>query len=274
MKKKILYILGLMLLSSAVVFNSCEEKDDYNYDDIEPVIFSISGPDAATAHGNENYPVKYSVAHRGGSTYNWEVAGDHSGTVVPDEEDQSIAYITFDQSSVNTAATITVTETTAGGKVSEPFSKDIDLAAFCPYPMEEYVGDYTGTAPGDHAPTVELVAEEGLNVIRAKGLAYFVPNSWGENWVEGDGSCVLEFGCGDVVTIHPQWIGDTDFPDTYGIAGSGTVDPDAKTITLDYDVSYGWDGTSGAGGASISTVLTLDGKVLHQDVKVVPNPKK
>lgn len=274
MKNKILYILGLMLLSSLVVFNSCEEKDDYNYDNIEPVIFSISGPNPATAHGNDSYPFEYTVAHRGGSTYNWEIGGDHNGTAVLDEEDPSIAYITFDQSSVNTAATITVTETTAGGKVSEPFSMDVDLLAFCPYPMEDYVGDYTGTAPGNHAPTVEMVAEEGLNVIRAKGLAYFVPNTWGENWVTGDGSAVLEFGCGDVVNIYPQWIGDTDYPDSYGIAGSGTVDTDAKTITLNYDVSYGWSGTSGTVGASISTVLTLDGKILHQEVKVVPNPKK
>ncbi len=274
MKKKILYILGLMLLSSAVVFNSCEEKDDYNYDDIEPVVFAISGPNPATAHGNENYPSKYSVAHRGGSTYNWEVGGDHSGTVALDEDDPSIAYITFDQSSEDTEATITVTETTQGGIVSEPFSMDVDLLAFCPYPMEDYIGNYTGTAEGEHAPTVEFVAEEGLNVIRAKGLAYFVPNSWGENWIEGDGSCVLEFGCGDVVNIYPQWIGDTDYPDSYGIEGTGTVDPDAKTITLDYVVSYGWSGGTGTEAAVISTVLTLDGKVLNKEVKSVPNPKK
>ena len=140
--------------------------------------------------------------------------------------------------------------------------------------MGDFVGNYSGTSAGNHAPTVELVAEHGLNVIRAKGLAYFVPNSWGENWVKGDGSCVLEFGCGDVVTIYPQWIGDTDYPDSYGIDGTGTVDVANKVINLDYTVYYGWSGGSGSTAAEISTTLTLGGKVIKSVVKVVENPKR
>ena len=121
MKSKLSYIIVLLLGVMAITFNSCEEKDDYNYNNIEPAIFAISGPDPATAHGNTDFPVTYTVPYRGGSTYSWVVEGNNGGTVVQDETFPSIAYITFDQSSTPTSATITVTETTVGGKSSEPF---------------------------------------------------------------------------------------------------------------------------------------------------------
>ena len=273
MKSNFSYLIVLLLGVIAITFNSCDEKDDYNYNNIEPVIFNISGPSPATAHGNTEFPVTYTVPYRGGSSFNWTIGGN-GGTFVQDEVFPSIVYVTFNQSSTPTSATITVTETTMGGKTSEPFSIDVALLGFCPYEMNDFIGDYTGTAPGDHAPTVEMVAEHGLNVIRAKGLAFFVPDSWGENWVKGDGSCVLEFGCGDIINIYPQWIGDTDYPDAYGIEGTVSVDVDNKVINLDYTVYYGWSGTSGSEAAEISTTLTLDGKMIKQTVKRIEKPNR
>jgi hypothetical protein len=264
MKNKISYFIVLLLSAMAVTFYACEDKDDYNYNNIEPIIFSIAGPDVATAHGVADFPSRYTVPERGGSTYNWQVGG-HGGSIVQDETFPSIAYITFNQSSTNTTATITVTETTLGGKTSEPFTRSVSLQAFCPYNMSEWAGDYSGTMAGYHAPTVVLEPVVGLNLMKVKGLAYFVPNAWGEAWVKGDGSCIMEFSCGDVVTIKRQWIGDSDYPDVYGIMGSGTVDPVNKVINLSYHVYYSFTATGGTSAyGAINTVLTLDGKILSQ----------
>lgn len=258
MKNKIPYFIVMLLGVMAVTFFACEEKEDYDFNAIEPAILAISGPAIATAHGNTTFPTRYTVPHRGGSTYDWQI-GAPGGTVVLDPVSPSIAHITFNQSSVNTTATITVTETTMGGKVSAPFSRTITLNAFCPYNMTTWAGNYSGTRPTRHGPSVVLLPEPGLNLMRVRNLAWFVPNSWGENWVTGDGSCVMEFSCGNVVTILPQAIGNTDYPDRYGIRGSGTVDPATMTITLTYEVFYGWTGnpaTSVSAVGPISTVLT------------------
>lgn len=261
---------GVLLISTLILaLSSCEEEVVYDFDGIEPIIFDIAGDAVATAHGNENYPFTYSVPHRGGSSYVWAVGGETGGKVVQDESYPSIAYITFNQSSTPTSAVVTVIETTSGGKVSEPFSKDIRLQPFCPYNMDEYVGNYYGTSPGAHAPIVKFEAVDGLNVIRVYDLAYFI-DLGGEIWIEGDGSCLIEFGCGDIVTIPPQWIGDTNYPDAYGIYGDGTFNPETKTISLNYTICFGWTGSSGVVYAEISTVLTKDGKALDSTVKVSP----
>jgi hypothetical protein len=133
------------------------------------------------------------------------------------------------------------------------FETTVRAVRFCDYPMEEYVGNWTGTS-GSHSETV--VAELGTeyNTIKVYGLADFVTSSWGESWVEGDGSCLMTFSCGDVVTIERQWIGDSDYPDSYYIEGSGTLDPEAKTITLVYEVFYTGDSVDG-----LETVLSLGG---------------
>lgn len=251
MKIKISYIIVLLLGVMAMAFNSCEEKDDYNYDNIEPKIFAIVGDNVVAASGLTEFPTTYTVAHRGGSTYAWTIGG-HGGTYVVDSELPNRVYVTFNQSSDTTAATITVVETTQGGKSSEPFTKNIVLTPFCPYDMSEFEGNWTGTST-DHDAVLVAEATGNLNEIRMSGLAGFVNFDWGENWTAGDGSCVMVFKCGGVVEIPNQWIGDTDYPDIYRIEGGGTYDEVAGTITLDYEVFYD-NGGSSAG--SISTVLT------------------
>lgn len=276
MKSKLYFWVILILSTLTIALSSCEEEIVYDYDNIEPIIFDIAGDAVATAHGNETYPFKYSVPQRGGSSYVWVVGGAVGGKVVQDETYPSIAYITFNHSSVPTSAVVTVIETTSGKRVSEPFSKEIGLQGFCPYNMGEYEGNYYGTAPGAHAPLVEFEVAEGLNVIRVHDLAYFVGNSWGESWTEGDGSCLIEFSCGNIVTIANQWIGKSDYvgesesDSDYGIEGTGTFNPDTKTITLDYVVYYGWTGTGAGGSEAISTILTKDAKKLSSNVKINP----
>lgn len=139
----------------------------------------------------------------------------------------------------------------------------ITMQRLCVYPMDDLAGDYTGTSPY-HAPTITMETTDNPNELRVYGLGYFVPTYWGENWTSGDGSCLMEFACGDIITIRPQWIGDSDFPDVYGIIGDGTVDVAGKVITLNWELFYGWDGSTGTTVYDVkTTTLTLNGKMLE-----------
>jgi len=264
--RNIIFLFILALGGLSLLFAGCEEEDNYNYDNITPkLIGGISGPKVATASGSSAY--NYSVLHRGGSTYQWNVTGNDA-TIEQDSEVPSRATITWAQSSVDAQAVLTVTETTLGGKTASA-SDTVDLMAFCPYPVEDYAGDWTGTT-ADHADPVVIEAGENPNQVIVHGLAEFVNTAWGESWTEGDGSCVMEFKCGDVVTISNQWIGDTDYPDVYYIEGTGSVDPEAMTITLDYEVFYaGGD----ASAAEISTTLTLGGAKKQAQQSFVKNKR-
>jgi hypothetical protein len=257
MKIRSINILSLIMIGFVYLLGSCEEKDDYNFSDIEPVIFSITGPSPVPAHGLTDFPFRYHVPHRGGSTFEWSVSSilGRSATIVLDDEYSSIAYITFDQSSVEDLATISVTETTMGGKKSPVFTRDIVLDPFCPYDMDELVGEWTGTS-GAHDPVLTASTTINLNQLAWEGLAGFVNFSWGENWTSGGGIAIMDFSCGDVVTIPNQKIGETDYPDVYRMEGEGTFDPETKTITLTYEVFYA-DGAASAG--EFTTVLTKDG---------------
>jgi len=267
MKIKSLNFLGLVLLGLMIVFSSCEEKEEYDFNAIEPIVNAISGPDMVAAHGVTEFPYRYTVPHRGGSTFAWTVTSPAGNSViVKDNEYESIAFITFPQSSDTSYAVITVVETTMGGISSPPASRNIVLTPFCPYDMNALAGNWVGSAPSNDEVLVASTTGE-LNELVVRGLAGFVNFAWGENWTEGDGSALLEFSCGDLIDIKPQWIGDSDFPDVYGIIGSGTIDPVNQVMTLTYEVYWGWTGTSGNSALGvIETVLTRDGKVLSSKV--------
>jgi len=267
MKIKFLNILGLVLLGLMIMLSSCKDKDDYDYNAIEPIVNAISGPGMVAAHGLPEFPYKYTVPHRGGSTFAWTVTSPAgTSTIVKDPEYESIVYITFPQSSDTTYATITVVETTMGGKSSPPLSRNIVLTPFCPYDMEALTGNWVGTS-GANDDVLIATTTGKLNELVVKGLAGFVNFAWGENWTRGDGSALLEFSCGDLINIPPQWIGDSDYPDVYGIQGSGTIDAANQIMTLRYEVYWGWTGSSGNSAlGEIETVLTRSGKVLSSRV--------
>lgn len=252
--KNILFLSSLVFIALGFILTSCEEEDEYNFKQIEPILIGgISGPTTATA--NEITLYKYSVVHRGGSTYEWNVDGNDAEIITDSLDVPSAVLIIYGQESESKEVELSVTETTYGGKTASA-SDTITLEPFCPYPVEDYAGDWTGTS-GAHSDPVVIEEGDDPNVVIVHGLADFVNSSWGENWVEGDGSCEMEFKCGDIVEIPFQWIGDTDYPDEYWIEGEGTVDTDAKVIDLTYEVFYA------AGGASadvIETTLELNGK--------------
>jgi hypothetical protein len=254
MKKTIFF--AFIIMAVVQVFNSCTTppieaaQEAYDYNAIQPkVLNGITGADVV----NQTFTINYTIGYyRGGSTWNWSVEG---ATLVSVSEDTRIATVEFPNAGT---AKVIVTETTMGGVTSEPATKEVTVQRFCPYDMAALEGDYTGTEPDTHGPTVTTKQTSTLNELRVYNLAWFVPNAWGENWVTGDGSCIMKFSCGEEVVIEPQWIGDSDYPDVYGIKGSGTFDPSTKTITLTYDVAYGWNGSDGSWNGPWTTTLTFN----------------
>ncbi len=260
MKNKILASISFLVVI-AFMFSACEKppveeaNEEYDYNNIVPVVVAIAGPSAVAAHGLSEFPYTYSAPARGGSSWAWTVttlSGTGSAEITL-EENGRIAKINFPQRSVVDTATISVIETTMGGISSVAKTLKVALEAFCPYLWADYAGNYTGTS-GAHSDPVVFTATPDLNHFKVDGLADFVYSSWGETWTSGDGSCIGSFSCGDVFTILKQWVGDSDFPDVYLIEGSGTVDPATKTITLTWEVFY-----TGSSQSGLTTVLTKSG---------------
>ncbi len=246
MKLKTLNIFSLMLMGVLVMLSSCEKEDDYNFDAIEPIIFSMDGPPLLAAHGLPEFPEKYSVAHRGGSSFDWTLGG-HGGTYVVDDDFESIIYVTWNQSDADTEGTITVTETTAGGVTSDPFTYTVTLTAFCPEVMDTWGGDWVShnflgeTDYGYEDVEVEVVGT-ALNTLKLNAFFDWVTvGFWEENWIPGEGNegnAIIEFDCGNTVKIDSQLLGVTYEWGPYWLWGEGTFDPDTKTIVLNY--SIGW----------------------------------
>lgn len=256
--KKIIIGLSAIVFMGVLIISSCTTppieaaQEAYDYNAIQPKVLSVVGPDVVT----QTFTIEYTIGyHRGGSTWNWSA---DEATIVSVSEDTRVASIKFEAFPSDEFATITVSETTMGGVTSEPVSKEVQVQRFCPYEMAAFEGNYTGTEPDTHGPTVIMEQTSSLNQLKVYNLAWFVPNAWGENWADGDGSCLMDFSCGEIVVIEPQWIGDSDYPDVYGIKGSGTFNPDTKTITLTYDVAYGWNGSDGTWNGPWTTTLTLN----------------
>lgn len=254
---KAIKYFSILLLSvvvlSLTMFSGCSD-DDYDFNAIEPLIISMTGPEMVAAHGLTAFPSTYSIPHRGGSTFEWTVTSPAGNSViVPDTKFPSIVNITFPQSSDTSSAIISVVETTMGGKKSPAFTKSIVLTPFCPYDMDALVGNWSGTSANNDDPLI-AIKTLNLNELIVKGLAGFINFSWGETWTVGDGSCLLKFSCGGLITIERQKLGETDYPDTYFIEGSGTFDPVNVTMTLTYVVYY-----TGGNTSPITTTLSRSG---------------
>ena len=138
--KNIFKILSILLLVAAVL-GACKKSDveksqeAYDYNTIEPIIFSIAGPTITAASGLA--PVTYMATPRGGSTYKWEVIGH--GAAINVLNPSYNAEITFDQSDDDKDVQVKCIETTSGGKVSETFTLrgcyGRDGTLTCPKPL-------------------------------------------------------------------------------------------------------------------------------------------
>lgn len=126
---------------------------------------------------------------------------------------------------------------------------------YCPFVAADLVGDYNGT--GSAHANIVTIALEGTDQLRIFELGEFIQSAWGENWTDGDGSCVVDIAPDGIITIPAQWIGDTDYPDVYGIEGSGVFTTCTGAIELNYQIYYGWDGSAGTLAADETTILTM-----------------
>ncbi|MGM0377903.1 MAG: hypothetical protein ACQEQ0_14120, partial [Bacteroidota bacterium] len=117
-------------------------QEAYDYNAIVPkVLGEIEGPDVAIQTFTAQYTIGY---HRGGSTWNWSA---DEATVVSVSEDTRVATVEFGTYPSDGYATVTVTETTMGGITSEPVSKDVKVAKYCPLPngVNDLEGSWAGT---------------------------------------------------------------------------------------------------------------------------------
>ena len=266
--QKILIFIFIGLLFGV---NSCkEDKDLFLYDGPNYVSFIDAASDYTAIGGEENvFPLEVGVTTADASkTYTIEIDTDASTGIegthfTLDSKEVSIASGEY----VGTANITPIFEALPDDGISITFNlvnladtadftirtHTMVIGKFCA--VEDFSGNYTGTH-GAHASTVVIESTGIANEYRVYGLAEFVPRDWGENWIAGDGSSVMSFKCANVASIPDQWIGDTDYPDTYFIYdATGAYDEDANTLSLTYSITY---------AGEITTVLTRDGKSTTQ----------
>jgi hypothetical protein len=199
MKIKSISILGTVLIGLVVAFSACEEKDDYNYNGIDPIIGSISGP-AAVRGGIFQV---YRATARGGSSYTFTAKTGNAIEGFALVDGQPFARtVDFKESLTETFIdTIVVVETTAGGKVSP--AKELRVVAS---PLSVAV---TGDA--------DAVILQGVTVTKTYTVNFQYPNATYE-WSIAGSDAVIASGAGTAsITV------DFTFPDEPAVINTISV---------------------------------------------------
>lgn len=234
MKLKSINILSLIMLGLIVLLGSCDKNDDYDFSAIEPVIMSISGPGTVLAHGDLDYPVRFLVPHRGGSTFEWEVSTllGLDAVIVKDSEYSSIAWIAFEQTSDSDEAIITVTETTMGGKTTS-LSRTINLNPFCPIP-DEVEGEYISTSDWGTQTDVTVTKDPEPGVLVVEGVL-----GWWGFGTDGKIRIVLDYCTGEVrMETQPTGVIHNEYGNiTLQEAEDASYDFDTGVITIPTEVT-------------------------------------
>lgn len=250
MKKSIFYSLSV-LLAFALVFTSCNKEDAYDFNNYTPVIVGgVSGPTSGFASGLA--PLTYSVVYRGGSTYSWTVSG--IGATITQGALPSIALITFDQSDVDVNATITVVETTQGGKTSEAVTYAVALKKFKAMAISEFYGTWTGTENGNPITLTAVAGADASSIVfmPTGGIPAIMSAKylgWGESFQAGFGpegaiTVNLDLNTGNA-SIQHYWGQTLPGPYDYWISGTGLWSGVDRSINIDcymqFDSSYSDD---------------------------------
>ena len=244
MKNKILASISFLVVI-AFMFSSCEKSpvekanEDYNFDDVIPMIFDFTGPTVLPASGLGF--VEYSCLYRGGSTYSFTTEG-HTATIIIEDGHPNVAKVTWDQSSVDLEAKIFVVETTLGGKTSAPDTIEVSLSAFCPLDdLNDLAGTWTGDDSEGNATQVVTYVDGSNFMINGLNVGWMT-GYWGEIVTDQvplvmimneDGSLEIELQ----YYMATTWDGDPQ--PTYSIAATGYWDNCLKTMTIDYDLYQG-----------------------------------
>jgi len=246
MKKNILFTI--LFTAVIAMFNSCTTppieaaQEAYDYNAIIPkVLGGVKGPAIAIQTFTADYTIGY---YRGGSTWNWTAT---DATVKSVSADTRVATIEFTQYPASGIAKVTVTETTMGGKTSEPVSFDVTVKKDCPLPngIAGLVGSWTGTdgQGADYTFESQITTEVSGTKLAVSGMGVgFITEFWGEAIVDG-GTFMMTFNVDGTVDIPRQYIFTTEYegePYDYEIKGAGTWDNcgSAPKLLIDYDIYY------------------------------------
>jgi hypothetical protein len=263
MKKNILFTL--LILAVVAMFNSCTTppievaQEAYDYNAIVPkVLGGVKGPAIAIQTFTADYTIGY---YRGGSTWNWTAT---DATVKSVSADTRVATIEFKQYPASGKAKVSVTETTMGGKTSEPVSFDVTVKKYCPLPngIAGLVGSWTGTdgQGADYTFDSQITTVVSGTKLAVTGMSVgFITEFWGEAIIDG-GTFMMTWNVDGTVDIPRQYIYTTEYegdPYDYEIKGSGTWDNcgSAPKLLINYDIYY----TGEADGLAKQYASYLDG---------------
>lgn len=263
MKKNILFTI--LFTAVAAMINSCTTppieaaQEAYDYNAIIPkVLGSIQGPATAIQTFTGNYTIGY---YRGGSTWNWSAT---DATVKSVSADTRVATIEFAQFPASGKAKVTVTETTMGGKTSEPVSIEVTVKKYCPLPggIAGLVGSWTGTdgQGADYTFESQITTAVSGTKLAVTGMSVgFINEFWGEEIIEG-GTFMMTWKEDGTVDIPRQYIYTTEYegePYDYEIKGSGNWDNcgSSPKLLINYDIYYPGD----AKGLAATYASYLDG---------------
>ncbi len=242
--KKTIIKLSFIVVSLMLMISSCtktpieEAQDAYDYNAIIPKVLGMSGASVAIQTFTSDFTITY---YRGGSTWNWSAEG---ATVSSVSDDSRIATIEFTNDGT---ATVTVTETTAGGKTSEPVSMDVTVMKYCPLTngVADMVGAWAGTdGQGDDYTFESIITSEvsGTSLALTGISEGFINGFWGEGVIAG-GTILATINIDGTVDVPRQFLYTTEYegdPYDYEIEGSGTWDNCGSTpsLLINYDVYY------------------------------------
>lgn len=247
-------ILSLILIV-AIAFSGCKKSDvekankDYDFNNIDPVIYGITGPSATAASGLA--AVTYMATPRGGSTFTWETIG-HGAEITVLSPSYKVE-IKWNQSNVDVDAQVKCVERTQGGKTSEPAYIDVALSKFKPMAYEEFLGDWSGTETDEGGNTYDinltLTAGEVENTLifsavdGTPALMAALFEDWGETFQDniapaGNITLYIDLLTGGA-TFNCDYIGQTlPGPWDYWFSGEGTWEGFNKSMTVSYGLQF------------------------------------
>ena len=120
--------LSILALSFALLTGCFDNDEDYGLDTDKVIatVFDFTGPSLVSLDDTG----MYSVTPRAGSTFAWSVNG---GTLQPMADTDTKVNVLFN---VGGTSTVSVTETTAGGMVSETETMQVTVLQLCTFSID------------------------------------------------------------------------------------------------------------------------------------------
>lgn len=225
------YIAGICSLLAVFLLNSCgktyieKSRDAYSPADVDPIVFSVSGPLTVYQTDTRDYLIDYS---RAGSSWNWSVDG---AELISVSDDSKKATVFFREKPSNDTVYITVSETTSGGIKSPDKIIKVKIIEFCVLEIDNFTGVFNCNERGYGVYQVNFRKDP----LRANTIIN--DNFW--DW-PGPGQVIRYTLSGDfleTVTVPRQTF---IFGDgvTGWVEGNGTYDGCSHTMVVDYKVFY------------------------------------